>query len=111
MGTAKEISVADAAHKLAAEDIQLIDVRTQSEWDGSRLDDARHIELGALTSKAGEIDKDRPVIFYCHSGSRSRMAADAFAASGYDAYNLTGGIKAWNEAGQRLDPPGGEIVH
>jgi rhodanese-related sulfurtransferase len=111
MSQAKEISVADAAAKLAAEDVQLVDVRTQEEWDGARLDDAVHMPLELVSSKAGELDKDRPVFFYCYSGVRSAMAADAFAASGFDAYNVAGGIKAWNEAGQPLDPPNADIVH
>ena len=111
MSTPKEISVTDAAEKLATEDVELIDVRTQSEWDGSRLAGAKHIALELLTSKASEIDKEKPVLFYCYSGARSGMAAEAFAASGFDAYNVTGGIKAWDEAGQPLDPPGAEITH
>jgi rhodanese-related sulfurtransferase len=111
MSTPKEISVTEASEKLAAEDVELIDVRTQDEWDGSRLDGAKHIPLELLTSKASEIDKEKPVLFYCYSGVRSGMAAEAFAASGFDAYNVTGGIKAWDEAGQPLDPPGAEIVH
>jgi rhodanese-related sulfurtransferase len=103
MSEPKEISVADAAKKLMAEDVQLIDVRRQDEWDAGRLDNATHIELELLTSKASEIDNDKPIIFYCHVGNRSRMATEAFAASGYEAYNLTGGIKAWKEAGQPLN--------
>lgn len=111
MSQAQEISVTEAAAKLAEDDVQLVDVRRQEEWDGSRLDSATHIELEVLSSRATEIDKEKPVIFYCHSGTRSRMATEAFAASGYDAYNMTGGIKAWDDAGQPLDPPGADIVH
>jgi rhodanese-related sulfurtransferase len=111
MSQVKDISVTDAAAKLASEDVQLVDVRRQDEWDGSRLDNAVHIELELLPTKAEELDKDKPVLFYCYTGVRSAMAAEAFAASGFDAYNVTGGIKAWNAAGQPLDPPGAEIVH
>ena len=50
--------------------------------------------LGVLvrTSEAGSIDRERPVVFYCRSGSRSALATQAFAASGYSAHNLTGGL-------------------
>lgn len=111
MGQTKEISVTDALAKLASEDVQLVDVRSSDEWSGARLKSARHIELELLPAKAAELDKDKPVLFYCYSGVRSAMAAEAFAAGGFDAYNVTGGIKAWDEAGQPLDPPGAEIVH
>ena len=38
------------------------------------------------------------------------MAADAFAAGGFDAYNLGGGLLAWKDAGLPLEPEGGEVV-
>jgi len=111
MGQAKDISVSDAAAKVAAEDVQLVDVRTNEEWAGARLAGAKHIELAELSSRAGELDQDRPVLFYCYSGVRSQMAADAFAASGFDAYNVAGGIQAWVDAGQPVEPDSAEIVH
>ncbi|HWI21814.1 MAG TPA: rhodanese-like domain-containing protein [Baekduia sp.] len=111
MSDSIEITVDEAAARLAGDDAQLVDVRRQEEWDGSRLAGAIHIELELLASKAKAIDKDKPVIFYCHSGTRSRMAAEAFRNSGYDAYTLTGGIKAWDGSGKPLDPPGATIVH
>jgi rhodanese-related sulfurtransferase len=38
------------------------------------------------------------------------MAAQAFRASGYEAYSLTGGLLAWDEAGLPLDPPDGGVA-
>jgi rhodanese-related sulfurtransferase len=38
------------------------------------------------------------------------MATEAFRASGYDAYNLTGGIAAWADQGLPLDPDGGVVA-
>ena len=40
---------------------------------------AVHIELPELASRVDEIDRDRPVIFYCRSDNRSDMAAAAWA--------------------------------
>ena len=91
------------------DDFQLVDVRTQEERDAGRIpDDSAHIPFDELPSRAGEIDKDQTVVFYCRSGERSRSAADAFAASGFDAVNLAGGIVAWQEAGKPVE---GEIGH
>ena len=55
-------------------------------------------------------DRDRPVIFLCRIGSRSGMATQAFRASGYDAYNMRGGITAWVEAGLPIEPEGGQVA-
>ena len=49
------------------------------------------------------------MLFYCRSGNRSGMAAEAFREAGYDAHNLAGGIEAWAEAGRPLEPEDGEV--
>lgn len=88
---------------------QLVDVRTAEERAAGRIpDDTAHIPFEELSDRAGEIDRERPVVFYCRSGERSGVAADAFAASGFDAVNLTGGILAWAEAGRPVD---GDVGH
>jgi rhodanese-related sulfurtransferase len=90
-----------------ADGAQLVDVRTQEERDAGRIpDDTAHMPFEELQARAGELDRDRPVVFYCRSGDRSASAADAFAASGFDASSLAGGIVGWQEAG---GPVEGEI--
>lgn len=85
-------------------DAQLIDVRTQEEREAGHIpDDTAHIPFDELLGRAGELDKERLVVFYCRSGDRSASAADAFAASGYDAASLAGGIIGWEEAGRPVE--------
>jgi rhodanese-related sulfurtransferase len=50
------------------------------------------------------------VIFQCRMGRRSALATEAFLASGYDAYNLRGGLLAWAEEGLPLEPESGEVA-
>jgi rhodanese-related sulfurtransferase len=90
-------------------DVQLVDVRTSEERNVGRIpDDTAHIPFDELQARAGELDRDQPVVFYCRSGQRSLIAAEAFAASGFDAAHLAGGIVAWGEAGRAVD---GEVGH
>ena len=70
----------------------------------------KRIELGELSDRAAEIDRDRPVVFYCYSGGRSAMATQAFAEAGYDAHNLAGGMLAWDAEGLPIDPEGGHVA-
>ena len=90
--------------------VQLVDVRETEEWAAGRIAGATHIELAELSQRQGEINRDGPVVFYCKSGARSAMATDAFAAAGFDAYNMTGGLLEWKARGLPLDPPGGFVV-
>lgn len=109
---------ADAEHELSpervaellAEGCQVIDVREDYEREAGYVEGTRHIELERLPSQAKTIDKERPVVFLCRLGARSGMATQAFRASGYDAYNLSGGITAWNAAGLPLAPEGGRVA-
>jgi rhodanese-related sulfurtransferase len=105
----REIS-RDEAQKLIEDGAQLVDVRADHEWEMGRIAGAKHLPLAALAERAGEIDKDRPVVFYCRGGNRSTMATEALAAEGYDAAKLSEGIVGWSEAGLPLEPEGGEVA-
>jgi rhodanese-related sulfurtransferase len=89
---------------------QLIDVRTDHEWEAGRIAGADHIELGAIGERIGEIDRSRPVLIYCRGDNRSDMAAAALAGEGYDARILSGGVEAWAKAGRPLEPEGGYVA-
>jgi rhodanese-related sulfurtransferase len=94
-----ELTPAEAAAALD-DGWQVLDVRLAYERvdDGVLAGDV-HIELTELGARAGEIDPARPVLVYCHTGSRSAMAVAALRGAGYDARNLAGGIAAWKQAG------------
>ncbi len=89
---------------------EAIDVRRPEEWDAGRIAGARLIEINQVAGEAESIANDRPIVFYCRSGSRSALAAAAFRQAGWDAYNLDGGLEAWVAAGLELDPPDGEVA-
>ncbi|HWH93445.1 MAG TPA: rhodanese-like domain-containing protein [Baekduia sp.] len=106
-----EVTAQEAQRRFEAGEVQVVDVREPQEWDAGRIPgDVRHIPLVDLTAQAATIDKSRPVVFQCRSGARSMMAAQAFRASGYEAYSLAGGLLSWQEAGLPLDPPDGTVA-
>jgi len=89
---------------------QLIDVRQDYEFEAARIPGASRIGLESVAENRGAIDTDRPVVFYCRTGTRSAMAAQAFSDAGYDVSSLQGGITAWIEAGHPVDPDDGYIA-
>lgn len=108
-GSELEIDPADAADKIAA-GAQLVDVRQDYEWDAGRIPGARHIPLEQLPGASERLDRDHPVVFQCRTGSRSGLATQVFRASGFEAYNLAGGLRAWVDAGREIEPPGGIVA-
>lgn len=109
-GTIEEEISPQRAAELVREGAQLVDVRQDGEYEAGRIEGALHIELDQLPGQADAIDRDRPVVFYCRSGSRSALATQAFRAAGYDAGNLTGGLLAWRDRGLPLEPPNGTVA-
>ena len=104
------MSPRQAEELLRHNDAQLVDVREPYEREAGRIAGSLHIELQDLPAEAASLDRERPIVFYCRTGSRSALAADAFAASGYDARNLDGGLKAWVGAGLPIEPADGRVA-
>ncbi|MFA0961499.1 rhodanese-like domain-containing protein [Roseivirga sp. BDSF3-8] len=82
------------------EDVQLIDVREQDEWDICRLPDADWIPMHKIPKAAAQIKTGCPVVVYCHHGIRSAHCIMYLEENGgFDnLYNLDGGIDAWARA-------------
>jgi rhodanese-related sulfurtransferase len=92
------------------DDAQLIDVREDYEHEAGHVPGSRHVDVNDLNGIADSLDQSKPVVFYCRSGERSTMPAQAFRASGWDAYAIEGGLQAWVEAGNALEPDDGEVA-
>jgi thiosulfate/3-mercaptopyruvate sulfurtransferase len=106
---------------LAAGAVQLLDVRSPEEYDGSggypcdprqgHLPGAVNIDWSALVAAGPEVrallaehglDSEAPIVCYCHSGSRSAYAVAALAAAGVAAENYEG---SWHEWSRRSEAP------
>ncbi len=84
------------------EELQLIDVREQFEWDIVRIPGARLVPLGTLPEVAETLDREREIVVYCKGGTRSRAAASHLADAGFRrVVNLTGGVLRWRD---EVDP-------
>ena len=99
----------DVVEALAAQKagrVVLVDVREDSERGRGFAPGSRHLPLGELKQRLGELPTDRPVAFICQSGRRSAMAATAARRAGLDAHNVTGGMTAWQRQGLHIDSNG-----
>lgn len=85
----------------------LIDVREDVEWISGRAPQATHIPLGFILQSLGRMPKEEKVVVICRSGNRSMHAVVAMRQAGIEAYNLAGGMKAWQAAGGEVIAEGG----
>ena len=73
-----EITVAETDVRRVRD--QIVDVREDEEVAEGTIPGAIHIPLGQLSARAGELDRERPVITVCRSGRRSAHAAEQLEA-------------------------------
>ncbi len=105
-----DLTPAEAASRMAEDDLLLIDVREDYEWNAGRVPGARHVPIENIASQAPSLPKDRPIAFICLGGVRSAMVARAFRDAGYDAYNVTGGFAEWFGLGLSTEPDDAEVA-
>lgn len=85
--------------------VQLLDVRTQEEFDEGRIAGALLVDVNEsdfVDKCKARLDVSRPVAVYCRSGRRSARAASLLASQGYNVTNLAGGVIAWQDTGKTL---------
>lgn len=97
---------ADFAAALKRSGTTVLDVRTPAEFAAGHLPGAVNLDISApdAATRLATLDPGAPYAVYCHSGNRSGAALREMAAAGFvGAYDLAGGIGAWQAAG-------GEVV-
>ena len=105
-----ELDPGAAARLLADGEAVALDVRENDEWAAGRISGSVHLPLGELVVRQDEIPEETPLVVVCRSGSRSAWAAEMLGRAGYEAWNLAGGLQAWDTAGLPLEPDGGYVA-
>lgn len=94
----RQISQEEAKEMMDTQDVLILDVREQDEYDSGHIPGAVLLPVGTITEdSAAEIipEKDTTVLVYCRSGNRSKTAAQALAELGYTDVCEFGGISTW----------------
>ncbi len=96
-----ELTGEEAARRLQAGEIRVVDVRTAEEYARGHLPGAALTALEALDA----VGAGPPVLTVCAVGVRSQYAAQYLRAHGIDAWSLAGGTAAWTNDGRPLVAP------
>ncbi len=94
----KKISQEEAKEMMDTQEVLILDVREQSEYDGGHIPGAVLLPVGSIDEESAAAvipEKDSVVLVYCRSGNRSKKAAKALADLGYTAIYDFGGITTW----------------
>jgi rhodanese-related sulfurtransferase len=77
----------------------LLDVREADEWQAGHAPGATWVPLGQLESARFRLPMNRRIVCICRSGNRSKTATTQLVQWGFDAVNLSGGMKEWQARG------------
>jgi len=83
------------------ENVTLLDVRTTEEFSQEHIEGAILIPVQELSENLSKLQsvKEKKIIVYCHSGSRSVAASRILIKNGFVPLNIKGGISEWKSEG------------
>ena len=94
----RQIDQEKAKEMMDTQEVVILDVREQEEYDGGHIPGAVLLPVGTIdgdTAAAVIPEKDSTVLVYCRSGNRSKTASAALAGLGYTNIYEFGGINTW----------------
>jgi len=114
----KEIEALELRERLEnGEPFQIVDIREADEFGSWNILGSVNLPVynalraqrdDALTGRAAELDRQRPVVAVCRAGFISVRAAELLEGLGYEALSLRGGIRGWNAVWSEASVPLGE---
>jgi rhodanese-related sulfurtransferase len=105
--TNTEVSAEEFEKGLVDKQIQLLDVRTASEFRSGYIKNALQANWNDRTEfekRIAALDKNKPVYIYCLSGPRSSAAAGWLRNKGFvNVVELAGGFSGWKRQGKPVE--------
>lgn len=84
-------------------DVQIVDVRGESEYKDGHIEGAHNVFVGTLADNLDKIDKSNEVVIHCQSGDRASIAQSILEKNGFkDVKNYSAGMKEWKEKGNEV---------
>lgn len=100
VGPLEQVRHLDVDALASSSERTIVDVRNQAEWSQGHLPAAEHLFLGELADHLRDLPRDEPIALHCGGGTRSAIAASILQAAGFkNVANVTGGFRAWQDAG------------
>jgi rhodanese-related sulfurtransferase len=102
----KEVDTVAALQLINHKGALVLDVREPNEYESGHVLNSKLIPLGKLKERMGELEKykDQSIVVVCRSGNRSGTACYLLGKQGFtQAYNLAGGVQAWQKANLPLE--------
>ena len=102
----QDLDVDSVAAIAERDDVVLLDVREQHEYDAGHIPGVVLLPTSTYPSWLDEIPTDKTVIVTCRTGNRSGQITALLKAEGFDnVHNMLGGIVEWDRRGYEIEIP------
>ncbi|WP_438969297.1 rhodanese-like domain-containing protein [Nonlabens sp.] len=104
-GVINLVTPEEAAVLIESDQVKIIDVRAELDFDKKHLKNAVNIEVenDDLYSVLDQMKKDEPLLVYCNKGGQSERCAQILKEKGFTLiYDMDGGIAKWEESGRQV---------
>jgi rhodanese-related sulfurtransferase len=94
------ITATQAVQLINRQNAAIIDIRATDSFRKGHIIDAVSLTSKEIMDGSKKIEKfkNKPVIIVCNAGIESQKIAALLLKQGYNAFSLSGGIRAWSEA-------------
>lgn len=101
------ISIDDADHLIARQDVIIVDIRDPESFQAAHMENAQHLDNAGLQAFIDSADRSKPVVVCCYHGNMSQSAGEFLAEQGFsEVYSLNGGFTAWSASyPEACEPP------
>lgn len=90
------IDINQFEQEIAKDDVQIVDVRNDTEFKNGHVAGAIHAFVGTLGASLDKLDKNKETVIHCQAGDRSTIAYSLLKKHGFDQLkNYAGGMKEW----------------
>jgi glyoxylase-like metal-dependent hydrolase (beta-lactamase superfamily II) len=99
VATIAQMTANELDARLKSNEVQVLDVRREPEWDAGHIEGATWWPLDNFKVSPPEIDQNAPIAVHCKSGYRSMIASSLLQRAGFKhVINVVGGLDAWQQA-------------
>ena len=102
----RNVGVAEFEKLRADKKNVVLDVRTSNEFAAGHIPGAINLDVNSadFEQKAAGLDKRKSYLVHCGAGVRSARACDKMSKLDFSKlYNLEGGFRAWEKAGNKAE--------
>lgn len=99
----KIYDIEEFALKIGDPTVQVVDVRGESEYKISRIEEADNVFVGTLEDNLDKLDKDKEIVLLCQGGDRTSIAYSLVRKAGFDnVATYMGGMNEWTAKKQQV---------